>query len=319
MPFVSVIVPVYNSAPTLRRCLESVLGQTFEDYEIVVVDDGSSDDSRLIAQEYQRRHPLTITVLSQSNQGAGAARNLAIGHSRGEYITFLDSDDYFEKDYLEVMSRIAQEQHADLVLCGHERINMATGEVEYRMVPRDCEWAPFKFVAIAGKMCRLDLVKHTKAAFGGLSIGEDILFSVRLLSARPRIGITSYAGYKYTLNPASVSSETFHADGFHSSLDLEKEIVKVFSASDSDMREKASFFVQKLIVYNLYKQRKTTKAELMTQEYKEGIDYLVRQGFRTSMRWQKGEDALVNVLVILTELASRTHCLCFFEKALRAL
>lgn len=321
MPSISVIVPMYNAELTIERCMESVLSQTFNDFEIIVVDDGSSDNSLALAESLQRQHPQFVKVLSQHNQGAGVARNYAISQSSGQYITFLDSDDYFDCEYLDVMYQTAQKRSAELVLCGHERVNIISGKVEYEMIPKDSDWAPYKFVAIAGKMCSSALLKRSGALFGNGSIGEDVLFSARLLAAHPRTAVAHYAGYKYTLNPASISSETFSKENFHSSFALEKELLKVFADCDkeSNSSKLVSFFVQKHIVYNLYQQRKTTSTNILVQEYEKGIRYLGEQGFFSSIRWQKGEDAIVNILVSVTELAYRAHCLGALERVIKAL
>ena len=98
---VSVIIPVYNREQYLPETLESVLGQTHRAIQIVVVDDGSTDKSAIVAQRYADREPDRITLIKQANSGQVAARNTALGHARGEYIAFLDSDDLWVSDKLE--------------------------------------------------------------------------------------------------------------------------------------------------------------------------------------------------------------------------
>jgi glycosyltransferase involved in cell wall biosynthesis len=97
VPRVSVIIPVYNMAPTIARAIDSVLAQTFTDYEIICVDDGSTDDTRAVLAKYGDR----IRIATQQNRGASAARNLGVRNSSGEYLAFLDGDDLWRKDKLE--------------------------------------------------------------------------------------------------------------------------------------------------------------------------------------------------------------------------
>ncbi len=97
---VSVIIPVYNSAKYLSRCLDSVLNQTYKDIEVVMIDDGSADESGRICDEYAKRD-VRVKVYHQENQGASIARKNGIGRSRGEWLTFVDSDDWVEGDYIE--------------------------------------------------------------------------------------------------------------------------------------------------------------------------------------------------------------------------
>ena len=98
-PKVSVIIPVYNAQNYLSECIDSVLRQTMQDFEVICIDDGSSDDSYSILKKYEETDE-RVVLLSQTNQGVSAARNVGIDKTRGEYIYFLDSDDYIEPNML---------------------------------------------------------------------------------------------------------------------------------------------------------------------------------------------------------------------------
>ena len=114
-PLISVIVPVYNVEPYLRKCLDSILNQTYRNLEIIIVDDGSTDDSGKICDEY---HDSRIQVFHTENRGLSAARNLGLDHAAGQYIGFVDSDDWIEPDMYEVLLNKALETGADVVECG---------------------------------------------------------------------------------------------------------------------------------------------------------------------------------------------------------
>lgn len=112
----SIIVPVYNVEEYLAQCLQSLLHQTFEDYDIVVVDDRSKDDSLKIAQSYARRYPDKIRLIEHAvNKGLGGARNTGIQESTGDYLLFIDSDDYLKLDALEKISAVVRESNGDIV------------------------------------------------------------------------------------------------------------------------------------------------------------------------------------------------------------
>ena len=113
---VSIILPVYNEGQYLRQCLDSILTQTLNDIEIICVDDGSTDNSLQILQDYAKQDS-RIKVLTQKNQFAGVARNHGMKYAQGKYLSFLDSDDYFEADMLEKMYSRAEETEADIVIC----------------------------------------------------------------------------------------------------------------------------------------------------------------------------------------------------------
>lgn len=111
----SVIIPIYNTAPYLEECIESVFKQTQHELEVIAVNDGSTDNSQEVLMDIKKKHPELI-IISQQNQGLGAARNVGIENARGEYIYFLDSDDYIHEDTLEVCYKCASENTLDVVL-----------------------------------------------------------------------------------------------------------------------------------------------------------------------------------------------------------
>ena len=101
---ITIIIPVYNADRYLKRCLDSVLKQSYTDWELVLVDDGSSDKSSQICDEYALNDS-RISVIHKQNSGAGAARNDGIAQARGDYVVFVDADDYIETNYLEQLSK----------------------------------------------------------------------------------------------------------------------------------------------------------------------------------------------------------------------
>lgn len=118
---ISVIIPVYNTQEYLRDCVDSILNQTLADLEIILINDGSTDDSGKIIGEYVKKHPNKIRDLSLINGGQGRARNFGIDMARGEYLSFIDSDDYLEPWALEHMYAAAVENGADIVVCDMEK------------------------------------------------------------------------------------------------------------------------------------------------------------------------------------------------------
>ncbi len=116
MPLVSVIVPAYNAGAYIERCLASIESQTYSNLEIIVVDDGSTDDTLAVARKRAAADP-RITILTQENRYAGVARNNGFSHAHGEYAAFLDADDFFEPCMIEHMVGRAHETEADVVVC----------------------------------------------------------------------------------------------------------------------------------------------------------------------------------------------------------
>lgn len=127
---VSVIIPIYNAENYLKQCLDSIVGQTLKDIEVICVDDGSTDGSAEILREYQEKDA-RITVIRQENAGAGAARNKGLDKAKGKYLSFLDADDFFEPDMLEEAYKRAEEDKADYVIFKSGQYNTETDEYNY--------------------------------------------------------------------------------------------------------------------------------------------------------------------------------------------
>lgn len=115
-PLVSVIVPVYNVLPYLKESLDSLIGQSYQDLEVILIDDGSTDDSGKLCDEYAN-HDKRILVIHQENKGLSAARNIGLDKANGEYIAFLDSDDAFHCCFIEKLLSSIISKDADIALC----------------------------------------------------------------------------------------------------------------------------------------------------------------------------------------------------------
>lgn len=142
-PVVSIVIPVFNTAAYLPQCLDSVIGQTWKKLDIVCVNDGSVDDSLSILEEYALRDE-RIRIFSKENEGKGAAsaRNMGLRQAAGEYIQFLDSDDFFEPDMVETLVRKAMETGAEVVICRGQTFDDEQQQVTGRLAHPDLQYAP---------------------------------------------------------------------------------------------------------------------------------------------------------------------------------
>lgn len=127
-PLLTLVVPIYNMEQYLPRCMASLLEQTCREYEILLIDDGSTDRTADICDAYAARYPELVRVFHKPNEGPSSARNLGIDHARGEFITFPDPDDWVEPDYVETFLRCQREYQADLVCLGHY-VDTDTGSI----------------------------------------------------------------------------------------------------------------------------------------------------------------------------------------------
>lgn len=151
MPKVSIIVPVYNAEKTLCRCLDSLVGQTYEDIEIILVNDGSSDNSQKICKSYKNRFS-KIRLINQENAGPATARNTGIDHARGKYLSFVDADDHVENNMIEEMVGAAEDNCAEMVICGYYQ------EFSETVKKHKFSYAPGLYVGAESRKIATDLI-----------------------------------------------------------------------------------------------------------------------------------------------------------------
>jgi glycosyltransferase involved in cell wall biosynthesis len=210
-PLVSVVIPAYNARPYIAATIESVLAQSFQSFEVVVVDDGSTDGTGAVVREY--RHP-AVSVLCQANAGTAAARNRALSVARGKFIALLDSDDLWERDYLQTMVQVL-EQHPDVsiafcdsLLFGETKFAGRTYQELYPPNP------PITFARVAGLVSHvcLDAVLRREVfdRIGGfdeqLRAVEDFDLWLRALHAGCRLEPVPRVLVRYRRHAASVSA-----------------------------------------------------------------------------------------------------------------
>lgn len=217
MPKLSVVIPVYNSEKYLKRCIESVLNQTYEDLEIICVDDGSKDDSGKMLDKYAESDS-RLVVVHQGNQGVSSARKTAISKASGEFITFVDSDDYIDLDYYsQLMPYVLG---ADIAMCGYYRNNnrvymdLPVGkystkeEMEYffshmLMIDHNTYGVSGHLVSKIFRTLKLKDIIATLTQ--GLYYREDNDLIYRYLLNANSVNISSVCGYHYVDNPVSIT------------------------------------------------------------------------------------------------------------------
>lgn len=223
-PKVSVIIPVYNSEEYLPACLDSLLSQSLREIEIICVDDGSTDSSPLILQRYRQKDS-RITIITEKNSGAGTARNTGLDRAHGEYLSFLDADDFFEPEMLENAYLLASRSEADLIVFGCNFYDNMSGEyTECKYTIRKTvlpEWQPFTaadikndvFKAFVGwawdKLFRSDFVRENNLRFQEQRTTNDMLFVFSAIVKAESI-ITSdkvYAHHRRAQGSLSVTRE----------------------------------------------------------------------------------------------------------------
>ena len=192
-------MPIYNTASYLSRCIESLVNQTYSDLQIILIDDGSTDESGAIADEWQTKDP-RIEVYHQTNKGQSAARNVGLQHARGEYIAFVDSDDYIDSNYFSTMLQAADDT-TDCVQTGYRRVKQ-NGEMIKTYRPKHF----YQYTSPCMRLYRRAFFDQHQLFFQEGMIYEDVVFSIDLWLAHPVYKMMPYCGYNYTLNTTSTTS-----------------------------------------------------------------------------------------------------------------
>ena len=168
----SIVAAVYNLEKYLPRCLDSLVNQTLQEIEIICVDDGSIDSAPQIIDEYAKKYPNKVKAFHKENGGEFTTRNYGLEIATGEYVTFVDTDDYVEPNWAEKLYNAAKESNADMAVCGFERIDLNTGKVvstnmtQYgnvvKEITNDDDFMVFINPAPWNKIYKLDKVKDLK-------------------------------------------------------------------------------------------------------------------------------------------------------------
>jgi glycosyltransferase involved in cell wall biosynthesis len=214
---VSVVVPVYNAETHLEQCIFSLLNQTLADIEIIIVNDGSSDGSKVIIDQLAAQHPC-IEVLHRPNEGVSSARNNGIKVAKGEFIGFVDADDYAEPQLFETLYNNAINTQADIAICNSNviyenhsipmRLQLENKTIDIRDMRQNelISWMRFKYDnANWNKIYSSAVIKNNGLLFSeAISVWEDLLFNLCYLQYATKAVVVDTCLYNYRVHPQSV-------------------------------------------------------------------------------------------------------------------
>lgn len=241
MPKASVIVPVYNVEGYLVKCVESVLAQTEPDFQLLLIDDGSTDGSGPLCDKLAQQD-LRIQVIHQKNQGLGGARNTGIKAAQGDWILLVDSDDWIEPETLEKTLEAGLREEADLVMFGFRSVDEGgnTLQVFLEDVPKDqgltLSQRPDMLLMAPSACCRLyrrELLMRTGILFPPRVWYEDMRTTPKLLAAAQRVVFLDFVGYNYLSRTGSITK--------NQNADRNREILLAFDDLFSYFKEQGLF------------------------------------------------------------------------------
>lgn len=205
----SVVIPVYNAEKTIERCLNSIINQDMADYEIIVVNDGSTDNSVNIINSL-KKNSSKIKLINQKNTGAAMARKAGIDAAKGEYIGFVDADDWIEKNMYTNLIHLVEESNADIACCSYfDEEQVHSQKISNKNVISSKEaffelnnWNavfPFLWNKVFKKELFESLVYPNESI-----VGEDYTILLQMLEKSKKVALTNFLGYHYTYNDISV-------------------------------------------------------------------------------------------------------------------
>ncbi len=225
----SFIIPIYNVENYLCKCLDSILAQTYKDYEIILIDDGSRDRSGEIADAYAEKYPEKIRVFHQKNGGQGEARNTGIAMARGKYLLMVDSDDYIAEWMLEVAEKYLDKYDDDILIFNFitEEINGTQHLESLHKVEKHTWISPKEYIFEApapwNKIFRASLFQGTNVRFPARIIYEDLATIPCLALWAKRIGVVKEAPYYYVQR----ASSTMHTSDTERMLEICTAVEKI--------------------------------------------------------------------------------------------
>ena len=255
---ISIIVPVYNVGDYLERCVDSLISQTTVDQiEILLIDDGSTDHSGVICDEYSKKFPF-ITTIHQRNKGVSAARNTGINNSTGEYIAFVDADDFVDSGLFEKMTIDAQKTGADLIVFDYWVTYEDGSKSKYRRTSSEKTWSREESLKefLSGGLIGINLFDklfkrscvNTLRFDERIKVGEDLFFIFNFLLNTNLVYGSFQPGYHYFQRNGSAMKDSF-SEKYFDAIVVSERIRDIVSANYSYLQD----YAEALLIYSEYK------------------------------------------------------------------
>lgn len=245
----SIIIPAYNSEIEIIKCLNSCLKQSFSDYEVIIVNDGSTDNTLSVIEEYSKKHSGIIRVLDQVNKRQGAARNFGLSIAKGEYVWFVDSDDFISENCLSDLCE--QLSGVDILYCDRFKriINGRVKEVVNEFDPNNLKFDFFWPVSPCLYILRRNFLNENNIRFLEYIYFEDNEYIPKIFSKVKKISVYSKSIYNYVLHQDS-TTQKINIEKCIDLISVSESIIKMYINSDSEV-EKIFFLKYIYAVINM--------------------------------------------------------------------
>lgn len=276
-PCISVIIPAYNVEKYIEKCLQSIIYQDYQDLEIIIIDDGSIDNTKKICEKYVEQDN-RITLISTENRGAGRARNTGIDKARGKYISFIDADDYICDGYYARMYSLIEKENADIVEGHYKRVKgydedvftytgtqkVYTNMEKLLVLYGEDEIEYINSVSITNKLYRRELFNEIRLPINRIIDDEFIIYKL-IYNSKKFISIPDIM-YAYVQSEESVMRASFKEKRVHDTLDVYDEVYDFFKDKGNDE------LIEKILIrylnYGIELTIKTSMSKDIADKYK---------------------------------------------------
>ncbi len=280
MKSLSFILPVYNGAEYIARCLKSIFMQDYTNIEIIIIDDGSTDTSIEIINNTISTlniNNFKTIILSQKNSGVAAARNTGILHATSEYIAFIDQDDYIDSKFAGTYMSTVKDADYDMVIGGFNRYNK-NGKKTREWIPTNDKWSKFCLTYPWGRIIRRSFLIDNSITFLKTGIGEDVYFDLICYSYTDKIKMLDNAMYTWFDNPRSVSNQEYtyinkHTDPIYTFNCIERDL----SSSCYISKEFLEYYYLKFIIWFLLSSVRNSNRNDVIYAYKRLFSWLKKR------------------------------------------
>lgn len=267
MKKISVIMPIYNSEKTVEESIKSVINQTFSDYELILINDGSTDSSEKICEDFQKKYKF-VKYYKLENGGVSKARNFGLSVAEAKYVCFIDSDDLYEPNYLETLyNEIAKGN--DMVVCGYKLFGKKNKDL-YCVNNNDMNLKSkieilqdsIMFNQLWNKIYKLSTIKQNKITFDeSINLGEDAIFNIKYLSYCNNLYMISDCLYKYRVTDSGLGFK-YRKNGGEIKLNIFRELYNLYQGKG---------YNTKYIEKNILKQYIAWAANIVNKKNKDNL------------------------------------------------
>lgn len=275
---VSVVVACYNVEKYVQKCVDSIKKQTYKNLEIILYDDCSKDNTREILNEIKKQDNRIKVFLGKENYGPGGAKQEGLKRCSGEYVCFVDSDDYIGENYImDMIKTVKEDKDIDIVSTNFTKVDQ-NGNVSYIRDYKNNETVLWQKISTVSKLFKKSFLDKNKLSLPYGIVLEDVLFSSACLLAKPKIVFCNTTEYYYVFNNSSISHTTlkkFKKNSLDQSQEYLLSLKKLFNEKDEE--ELLSYFSFKFTCWYLLKSGSNVGKVEMKKEYSKAFSFLEKE------------------------------------------